>query len=458
MTLMPNSPEAKDVSYHLHSYSNPRMLAETGPLVIERGEGIHVIDNAGKKYIEGVAGLWYASLGFSEHRLIEAAHRQMLKLPCYHSFGYKVSDIVVELAERLIAMAPVPMSKVYFAGSGSEGNDTAVKIVRFYNNALGRAHKKKVISRIKAYHGTTLATASLTGIPRNHSGFDLPIDGILHTDCPHFYRFAQNGESEDTFVNRVVRNLEDMILREGPQTIAAFWAEPVFGSGGIIVPPRNYYPKVQALLRKYDILFVVDEVICGFGRLGHMFGSQAFDLEPDMIILGKALSSGYQPISALLINERVFSTIADQSNRLGVFGHGFTYSAHPVPAAVALETLKVYEERDIISHVKSVMPKLQEGIRRLARHPYVGEVRGMGLIAGIEVVKNKATKENFDPSLGAALELEMKCLEEGLIVRAIGDTVAVSPPLIITDKEMEDLLARLERGLTKFRDAMVSRH
>jgi 4-aminobutyrate--pyruvate transaminase len=457
MNIMANSLEAKDVAHHLHSYSNPRRLAETGPLVIERGEGIHVIDNMGRKYIEGVSALWYASLGFSEQRLVDAAHRQLTKLPCYHSFGNKVSDVAVELAERLIKLAPVPMSKVYFAGSGSEGNDTALKIVRFYSNALGRPQKKKVISRIKAYHGTTLATASLTGIPRNHAGFDLPIDGILHTDCPHYYRYADAGESEEAFVDRIVGNLETLILNEGPETIAAFWAEPVFGSGGVIVPPKGYYEKVQAVLRKYDILFVADEVISGFGRLGHMFGCEAFGIEPDMIILAKALSSGYQPISALMINERVFSALADESNKLGVFGHGFTYSAHPVPAAVALETLKIYEERDIVSHVRKVAPRMQTAMRRLADYPFVGEVRGLGLIAGIEVVRNKATKESFDPAMRAAAELEAKCLEQGLIVRAIGDTVAVSPPLIISENEMERLLSMLEQGVKHFAEAMAAR-
>ncbi len=308
---MVNSLESKDVEFHLHSYSNPHKIAESGPLVISRGEGIYVFDINGTKYMEGVSALWYASLGFSESRLVDAAHQQMMKLPCYHSFGHKVTDVTVELAERLIAMAPVPMSKVYFANSGSEGNDTALKMVRFFNNALGRPKKKKVISRLKAYHGTTLATASLTGIPRNHLGFDLPISGILHTDCPHYYRFGNEGESETQFVNRIVDNLESMILKEDPETVAAFWAEPVMGSGGIIVPPPDYYRKVQEVLDKHDILFVADEVICGFGRLGHMFGSQAFDLKPDMIIVAKGLSSGYQPISALLVNERVFTALAD---------------------------------------------------------------------------------------------------------------------------------------------------
>ncbi|WP_428031621.1 aminotransferase [Ancylobacter sp.] len=454
MSNMPNSIEARDTRSHLHSYSNPRALAQTGPLVIERGEGIYVFDTAGNRYLEGVSALWYASLGFSEKRLVDTAHRQMQVLPCYHSFGHKVTEAAADLADRLVALAPVPMSKVYFAGSGSEGNDTALKLVRYYNNALGRPAKKKVISRVRAYHGTTLATASLTGIARNHINFDLPIEGILHTDCPLYYRYGQEGESEAAFVDRIVGNLEEMILREGPETIAAFWAEPVLGSGGVIVPPEGYYAKVQAVLRTYDILFVADEVICGFGRLGHMFGSQAFGIEPDMIIVAKALSSGYQPISALLMNEKVFEGISAGADAVGVFGHGFTYSAHPVPAAVAVETLKIYEERDIVGHVRSVMARFQDGLREFAGSPYVGDVRGMGLIAGLELVRDKASKENFPPERRAALALEMACLEEGLVVRAIGDTVAISPPLIITLAEVDDLLARFARGLARFTDDM----
>ncbi|HSI41367.1 MAG TPA: aspartate aminotransferase family protein [Xanthobacteraceae bacterium] len=453
----PNSAEARDVRHHLHSYSNPRRLDETGPLVIERGEGIYVFDSAGKRYLEGVSALWYASLGFSEKRLVEAAYRQMQMLPCYHSFGHKVTENAVDLAEMLIAIAPVPMSKVYFCGSGSEGNDTALKVVRYVNNALGRPAKKKVISRIRGYHGTTLATASLTGIARNHTSFDLPIDGILHTDCPLYYRYGEAGESEAAFVDRIVGNLEQMILREGPETIAAFWAEPILGSGGVIVPPEGYYEKVQALLRKYDILFVVDEVICGFGRLGHMFGSQAFGLEPDMIIVAKALSSGYQPIAALLVNEKVFSGLSQEADKIGVFGHGFTYSAHPVPTAVAIETLKIYEERDIIAHVRAVSPRFQDGLRAFAGNPFVGDVRGLGLIAGLEIVKDKTTRENFPPERRAALELEMLCLDEGLVVRAIGDTVALSPPLIITEREIDELLASFGRGLARFTAQMSVR-
>jgi len=447
MNDRPNSIAAKDAAYVLHPYSNLISAREQGPLVIKRGRGIHVIDDSGKEYIEGIAGLWYAALGFSESRLVEAAYRQMRELPCYHSFGHKSTEPSIELAESLIGMAPGPMAKVFFANSGSEANDTAFKIVRYYNNALGRPLKKKVISRVKAYHGTTTATASLTGIPRNHWDFDLPIPGILHADCPHHYRFAEPGESEEAFAERLAGNLEAVIQREGPETIAAFIAEPVMGSGGIIVPPATYFDRVQTVLREHDILFIADEVICGFGRLGTMFGCQTFDIRPDMISLAKGLSSGYQPISALMLSQPIYEAMVMQSARLGVFGHGFTYSAHPVPAAVALETLRIYAERDIVEHVCSIAPHFQRKLREFADHPLVGEARGIGLIGGLEVVRDKKTKQAFDAELAVAQRIEKFCLEHGLIIRALGDTLTFAPPLIIDEAGIDDLFDRLSSSM-----------
>ncbi|MGH6952553.1 MAG: aminotransferase [Alphaproteobacteria bacterium] len=455
MTANLNSTTAKDQAYFLHPYINLAQHAEQPSLVITRGEGIHVFDESGKRYIEGVSGLWYASLGFSERRLVEAARRQMERLPCYHAFGLKATDVSIELAEKLVRMAPVPMSKVFFANSGSEANDTAVKLVRYYNNALGRPRKKKIISRARGYHGTTVATASLTGIPRNHWDFDLPIEGILHTDCPFHYRFAEPGESEESFASRMADSLERMILAEGPDTIAAFIAEPVMGSGGIIIPPRTYFEKVQAVLKTHDVLFIVDEVISGFGRLGDMFGCETFRLKPDMIALAKALSSGYQPISALMISEPIYRAMVDESRKLGVFGHGFTYSAHPVPAAVALETLAIYEERRVVDHVRRVAPRFQAGLRRLADHPLVGDARAIGLLGGLEIVKDKASKAPFEPMYAAAPMIERKCLERGLIVRAVGDVIMAAPPLVITEGEIDDLLARLHQGLDEAEAALA---
>jgi 4-aminobutyrate--pyruvate transaminase len=412
-----------------------------------RGEGIYVYDEDGKEYIEGLAGLWCASLGFGEERLVEAAARQMRKLPYYHSFGHRVPDVVVDLAERLVKMAPVPMSHAFFCNSGSEANDTVIKLVWYYNNALGRPNKKKIIARLRGYHGVTVAAASLTGLPNNHRDFDLPIANILHTDCPHHYRGAEPGESEEAFAGRCAANLEKLILAEGPETIAAFIAEPVMGAGGVIVPPKTYFEKIQAILRKYDILFIADEVICGFGRTGNMFGTETFGLKPDIMTVAKALSASYLPISGVIINEKLYRAIRDNSSKIGTFGHGYTYSGHPVSAAVALETLKIYEERDIMSQVRRVAPALQNGLRRFADHPLVGEVRGVGLVAAVELVKDKKTKEPFDPKLQVGPSLAQRAQDHGLLVRPLADSIAFCPPLIISEAQIGEVLTRFGRAL-----------
>ena len=437
-----------DLAALAHPYTNLAAHQRTGPLVITRGEGVRVFDTSGNEYIEGLAGLWCTSLGFSEPRLVEAAARGMAKLPFYHSFGGKAPAPTIELAERLIALAPAPMSKVLFANSGSEANDTAIKLVWYYNNALGRPEKKKIISRKRAYHGVTVATASLTGLPANHRDFDLPLDRFLHADCPHHWRFADEGEDEESFASRMAENLERLIVREGPDTIAAMFAEPVMGAGGVIVPPATYFAKIQPILRRYDILLLADEVICGFGRTGNRWGCETFGIQPDMLTCAKALSSGYVPISALLVSEPIWQAMVAESEKIGVFGHGYTYSGHPVAAEVALETLRIYEERDVLGHVRQIAPVLQEGLRALADHPLVGEARGVGLVGALELVQDKRTKASFPPALGVGAYFARRAEAHGLIVRVIaGDIVAVSPPLIISVAEIQELLARLSRAL-----------
>ncbi|MDQ2964053.1 MAG: aspartate aminotransferase family protein [Pseudomonadota bacterium] len=432
----------RDHSFHLHPATNLRTLQKEGPLVITRGEGVYVYDDEGRRYLEGMSGLWCASLGFSERRLAAAAYRQMCELPFYHSFAGKVPAIATELAERLIHMAPAGMGKVLFANSGSEANDTAIKLAWYINNAVGRPQKKKIISRQRAYHGVTIAAASLTGLAFAHQDFDLPIARILHTDCPHYYRGALPGESEEAFAERLADSLERLILREGPDTVAAFFAEPVMGAGGVIVPPATYFDRIQALLKKYEILFVVDEVICGFGRTGNMFGAQTFDLKPDIMTLAKALSAGYQPISASLVTNELYDILVAQSDKLGIFGHGYTYSAHPVPVAVALETLKIYAERDIVAQVRRVGPRMQAGIRSYADHPLIGEARGIGLIGAVELVRDKATRQSFDPKAGVAAHLVRRAQHHGTILRNMpGDIVAFSPPLIISETEIDEMMA-----------------
>ncbi|HVC59896.1 MAG TPA: aspartate aminotransferase family protein [Acetobacteraceae bacterium] len=439
--------EARDVAWHLHPFTNMRRLESEGPFVITSGRGIHVTDDNGREYIDAMAGLWCVSLGFSEKRLAEAAYRQMLELPYASTFGQRSHPTAIALAEKLIALMPVPMSKVFFNNSGSEANDTAVKLVWYYNNAIGRPRKKKIIARMKGYHGSTIASASLAGLPFMHLDFDLPIAGIRHTDCPNFYRGAKPGESEGEFSTRMAENLDTLIEREGPDTVAAFIAEPVQGSGGVVVPPRGYFEKLQAVLRKHDVLFVADEVICGFGRTGNMFGCETFAIAPDIMTVAKSLSSAYLPISATIINEKLYQGLASNSDKLASFTHGFTYSGHPVCAAVALETLKIYEERDIVGHVRSVAPRFQAGLRRLLEHPLVGDVRGVGLMAGIELVHDKATKQSFDAKAGVGTYFEACAHAEGLLMRGRGELLVLSPPLIITEAEIDELLARLGRAL-----------
>jgi 4-aminobutyrate--pyruvate transaminase len=447
MPTTPPTTSERDVAAVFHPYTNLVRHAETGPLVIVRGQGVRVYDDKGRDYIEGLAGLWCTALGWGEERLVEAAARQMRQLPFYHLFGSKTHDPAVELAERLLAMAPVPMSKVFLANSGSEANDTAIKLIWYMNNALGRPHKKKIIARDKAYHGVTVATASLTGLPANQRSFDVPIPGILRTGCPHHYRFGHPGESEEQFASRLAEELDALIVAEGPDTVAAFFAEPVMGAGGVIVPPATYFDKIQAVLRKHDVLLAVDEVICGFGRTGNPFGCDTYGIKPDMMTVAKGLSSGYLPISALLVSEKVYAPCAAESGRIGTFGHGFTYGGHPVSAAVAVETLNIYRERDMLSHVRAVAPALQDGLRALQQHPLVGEARGIGLIGALELVADKDARTPFDPKLAVGARVVAKAQDNGVILRAMGDAVAFAPPLIIDAIEISEMLGRFQSAL-----------
>ena len=431
-----------DIAHHLHSYTNLPQHEQTGPLVLSHGKGIYVYDEHGREYIEGLSGLWCASLGFNEEALVDAAVQQMRKLPFYHTFASHSTEPPAKLAERLKALAPVPMSKVYFTNSGSEANDTVVKMVWYYNNAVGRPSKKKIISRIKGYHGVTVASGSLTGIPINHNGFDLPIANILHTDCPHHYRFGKTGESEEDFATRLADNLDRMIVAEGPDAVAAFIAEPVMGAGGVIVPPATYFGKIQAVLKKHDVLMIADEVICGFGRTGNFWGSQTFGIQPDILVCSKALSAGYLPISAILINETIYQGLVDESRKIGMFGHGFTQSGNPTCAAVALRNLELLEERNVLEHVRSVAPRFQSRLREFADHPLVGEARGIGLIGAVELVADKKSKASFDPAKKVGPFLTARAREQGLIFRFINEAAAFCPPLIIEETQIDEMIQR----------------
>ncbi|MGH7102911.1 MAG: aminotransferase, partial [Acetobacteraceae bacterium] len=413
-----NSAAARDIANALHPYTDLKAHLETGPLVITRGKGVRVWDDTGKEYIESIAGLWCAALGFDNERLVEAAARQMRKLPFYHAFTAKSHEPLIDLSEMLIERAPVPMSKVFFANSGSEANDSAIKMIRYFNNALGRTAKKKMIGRVRGYHGITLAAASLTGLAANHRSFDVPLPGFVHTITPHFYHGAAPGQSEEDFATHCAEELEKLIEAEGPDTIAAMFAEPIMGAGGVIIPPRGYFPKIQKVLARHDILLVADEVICGFGRTGNYWGCQTLDIKPDIVTCAKALSASYLPISAVMVNERVFQGLADESHKIGTFGHGFTYSGHPVAAAVAVETLKIYDENNIIDHARVVGAHMQKELRRrFAGHELVGEVRGVGLIAAVELIADKASHKNFDPAAKVGGRLSKLCEQHGMIGR-----------------------------------------
>lgn len=447
--MTPNSLNARDIASLIHQQTDLDRHAREGAILIDRGEGCQVWDTEGREYIEAMAGLWCASLGFSERRLADAAHRQMLKLPYYHTFFAKGHEPAVELAERVLALAPPGMARVLFQCSGSEANDAAIKLAWNYWGVQGKPERRKIIGRVRGYHGNTIATVSLSGQPHMHAGFGLPLPGFVHTENPNYYRFHHDGESEEAFSARMADALEALIQKEGSDTIAAFFGEPVQGGGGAITPPRGYWAAIQAVLKKHDILLIADEVICGFGRTGNLWGSETYGIEPDMIACAKQLSASYQPISGLIINDRVHQSLLEASRRYGSFGHGFTYGGHPVACAVAIETLKIYEERDIIGHVRDVAPVFLAGLEAFRDHPLVGDVRGVGLIAGVELMADKTRREPFPATAGVGAKVMAACEKEGLIVRAIGDRIAFTPPLILDHAEARELCARFGRGLDR---------
>ena len=449
MTRLLNSLAARDVASHLHPCTNIGVHEENGPVIFERGEGIYLFDDQGRRFLEGMSGLWCASLGFSEKRLVDAATKQLSKLPYAHTFRGRSHQTAIELAEQLIGLAPVPMSKVFFANSGSEANESAIKIAWHYHHARGQPERRKIISREKGYHGTTVATASLTGIREFHHDFNLPRPWALFVGCPHHWKFARRGEDEAAFAARLANELEELILREGPDTIAAFIAEPVMGGSAVLIPPADYFAHVQRVLRKYGILFIADEVITGFGRTGNMFGSQTFGLKPDILTCAKALSAAYVPISATMITEPIYQALVQQSEKHGLFWHGFTYSGHPMATAVALEALAIYKDRDIVGHVRRVAPRFQAGLQALAERKFVGEVRGLGLMGAVELVADKVTRAPFAPAMKAGQRVLREAEDHGLIIRAVGDALVMAPPLIINENEIDELLATLTVALDK---------
>ena len=444
----PNSAEARDVLFHLHSQTNPDLHAEIGPLIMARGEGIHVFDAGGKRYVEAMAGLWCASLGFSHARLKAAAAAAYDRFGYYHSFNHKTPDIAIDLAEQLVALSPIPEAQAYFATSGSEATETMVKLAWVYHAARGEPGRRKIIARDRGFHGSTIVAASMCGLPRMHREFGLPLPGFLHTHCPDPYRGLRPGETEADFVARLAGDLEAMILAEGPETIAAFIAEPINAGGGIVVPPKGYFAAMEAVLRRHGILVLADEVVCGFGRTGNWFGCQTVGMTPDMAALAKGLSSSYFPISAVLLGRPVREALAAMNRAGEIFGHGFTNSAHPVGAAIALETLAVYRDMDVVTHVRAMGARLKAGLRAIAAgSAIVGDVRGEGLMIGLELVADPASRTAFAPQLKIGARFDAAALENGLIIRAMGDTIGFCPPLIIDAAGVDEILDLTARTL-----------
>lgn len=444
----------KDIENLFHPATNLVVHEDSKPLILDKGEGIYVYDIQGNKYIEGLAGLWCNALGFGNESLVETAANQMQKFGYGSLFASKSHEPAIMLSEKLIEMSPYQEGKVFFGNSGSDANDTQFKLFTYLNNALGKPKKKKFLARKKGYHGITVASGSMTGIPANHKLFDLPLPNFFHTDTPHFYREQISNETEEGFVARLTSNLEELIIKEGSDSFMAMIAEPLIGAGGVLIPPKNYFPAIQAVLDKYDIPLIDDEVVCGFGRTGNCWGYETFSMRPSSITIAKALSSGYIPISAVIVPEDIFEPIKKASNDVGVFGHGYTYSGHPVACAVALRTLEIYEELNLFSHVEEIAPKFQERVNKLGAFEFVGEARGIGLIAALEIVKNKGTKENFDPYGKVGKQIAEICQKNGLIVRAIGDVIAICPPLIITEEQVDEMFGILEASLTEFKKSL----
>ncbi len=445
-----NSLPTKDVHALFHPSTNLYTHTEQETLVLDRGEGIYVYDINGNRYIEGLSGLWCNALGFGNEELIEAASVQMRKLSYGTLFASKSHEPAILLAEKLIELSPFNEGKVFFGSSGSDANDTQIKIFTYLNNATGKKNKKNFLARKKAYHGITVASASMTGLPTQHQLFDLPLKGFYHTECPHYFKESYVDETEDSYTDRLITSVEEKINMVGPDSFAALIAEPLMGAGGVILPPKHYFPKLQAVLDKYDISLIDDEVICGFGRTGNYWGYETFDMKPASITIAKALSSGYLPISAVIIPDHIYEPIARASNQQGIFGHGYTYSGHPVACAVALKTIEIYEKTKLIDHVETVSKTFQKRLLDIRSNHIIGETRGVGLIGAIEIYENRELKQFFDPKFGAGIKVMKLCQRHGLLVRAIQDTIAICPPLIISNEEVNKLFDILEYSLEIF--------
>lgn len=443
-----NSWESRAMASVMAGFTDFPTLKERGPIVLTHGKGARVYDVAGREYLDANSGLWNVVCGFDHEGLTEAMVAQTRRFPAYHAFFGRMSDTSVELSEKLVEVSPFERGRVFFTNSGSEANDTMVKMLWMMNRVEGKPERRKIITRLNSYHGVTVASSSMTGKPYN-AHFGLPLPGFLHTSCPHYWRFGEEGESEAAFTARMAADLDALIEREGAETIAGFFAEPAMGAGGVIPPSQGYFQAIRPILRKHDIPLIADEVICGFGRTGELWGSETYDIEPDAIISSKALTCGYMPLGAVILGDGFADRIQTAAETIEEFPHGFTASGHPVACAVGLKAIDIIMNEGLLDNVKSISPYFMKRLKSFEDHPLVGEARGVGLMGALEVVKHKATKAPFDPSLSVSERLANACQDNGLICRPLGAAVVLCPPFIfdeaLTDEMFEKIGAALDQ-------------
>ena len=447
----------RETVFHPSTHASDHAHGKVPVNIIQSGKGIYIKNQQGTELLDAFAGLYCVNVGYGRTEIADAIYEQAKKLAYYHTYVGHSNEAIIELSQRIIDWAPDGMRKVYYGLSGSDANETQIKLVRYYQNILGNKSKKKIISRDRGYHGSSIAAGSLTGLKLFHQAFDLPIDGILHTLAPHFYWNAEDGMSETEFSQHCADELEKMILAEGPETVGAFIGEPVMGTGGLIPPPEGYWDAVQKVLRKYEVLLIADEVVCGFGRVGAPFGSHLYDIRPDLITIAKGLTSAYLPLSGVIVGDRVWEVIERGSEELGPMGHGWTYSGHPLGAAAALANLDILEREKLTENARDTGSYLQEQFKNaFENHPLVGEVRGVGLMAALEFVADKSKKLRFDANWKVGAKVSAACLEQNLIARAMpnGDILGFAPPLSITRTEVDDIVRRTTKALNSAADLL----
>lgn len=442
----PQSWEARAEEYSLYGFTDMPSVHERGTVVVTHGEGPYIIDVNGKRYLDANSGLWNMVAGFDHPGMAEAAKAQYDRLPGYHAFFGRMSDQTVMLSEKLVEVSPFDRGRVFYTNSGSEANDTMVKILWFLHGSEGNPKKRKILTRWNAYHGVTAVSASMTGKPYNEV-FGLPLPGFIHLTCPHYWRFGEEGETEEQFVQRLANELEEVIQREGVDTIAGFFAEPVMGAGGVIPPAKGYFEAIVPVLKKHGIPVISDEVICGFGRTGNTWGCETYNFMPDAIISSKNLTAGYFPMGAIILGPELADRVQAAVEKIEEFPHGFTASGHPVGCAIALKAIDVVTNEGLADNVKRLAPRFEEGMKRLAEHPNIGEYRGVGFMWALEAVKDKATKEPFPPTLSVSERIANTCTDHGLICRPLGQSIVLCPPFTMNEEQMDEMFEKLGQAL-----------